>query len=184
MRYLRTVLGGFLFLAGVAMLDCGDCKPNCEDKKCGSDGCGGSCGTCEDGSGCYEDAIGPSGWEPGLCYLTCEGLCAVREAECGHVPHGPPWDDMDCPCGDCPPGEVCARSGVTTSGFPQKCLPPTEVCMSAGANALFCDKSQVCFGGECCTPHCPGKECGDDSCGGSCGTCPDGHPNCIDFVCQ
>jgi len=24
----------------------------------------------------------------------------------------------------------------------------------------------------CCTPDCDGKECGDDGCGGSCGSCP------------
>ncbi|MBM4353912.1 MAG: hypothetical protein FJ109_08965 [Deltaproteobacteria bacterium] len=25
-----------------------------------------------------------------------------------------------------------------------------------------------------CTPSCVGKECGDDGCGGTCGTCPEG----------
>ncbi|MBM4396690.1 MAG: hypothetical protein FJ087_13500, partial [Deltaproteobacteria bacterium] len=29
-------------------------------------------------------------------------------------------------------------------------------------------------GGGTCTPDCTGKTCGDDGCGGSCGTCPDG----------
>lgn len=34
------------------------------------------------------------------------------------------------------------------------------------------DLSDGVDGGESCVPDCTGKECGDDGCGGSCGTCP------------
>ena len=34
-----------------------------------------------------------------------------------------------------------------------------------------------------CVPACGGKECGDDGCGGSCGTCPGVAPYCVDFAC-
>ena len=39
-------------------------------------------------------------------------------------------------------------------------------------------------GGECvlCVPDCAGKECGDDGCGESCGSCPEGWP-CQDGIC-
>lgn len=30
------------------------CAPNCEERECGDDGCGGSCGTCDTGWGCNE----------------------------------------------------------------------------------------------------------------------------------
>jgi len=32
-----------------------DCETNCEDKECGTDGCGGSCGTCKEGEKCTSD---------------------------------------------------------------------------------------------------------------------------------
>ena len=38
-------------------------------------------------------------------------------------------------------------------------------------------------GQEPCTPQCQGKECGDDGCGGECGTCPVAAPLCKDNVC-
>jgi len=34
-----------------------------------------------------------------------------------------------------------------------------------------------------CTPNCPGKTCGDDGCGGSCGIC-NSTQNCIDGICN
>ncbi len=35
-----------------------------------------------------------------------------------------------------------------------------------------------------CTPNCLGKVCGDDGCGGSCGTCPQSTPYCVNGQCQ
>jgi hypothetical protein len=32
-----------------------------------------------------------------------------------------------------------------------------------------------CPGSSACQPDCNGKQCGDDGCGGSCGTCPGGN---------
>jgi len=48
---------------------------------------------------------------------------------------------------------------------------------------------QVCKSGKCidksqaCTPSCTSKECGDDGCGGSCGTCESGQ-SCTNGKCQ
>ena len=34
-----------------------------------------------------------------------------------------------------------------------------------------------------CFPVCEGKECGDDGCGGECGTCPTAAPDCTEGIC-
>ncbi len=36
---------------------------------------------------------------------------------------------------------------------------------------------------DVCAPECAGKECGDDGCGGLCGTCPGAAPLCVDGAC-
>jgi hypothetical protein len=38
-----------------APLGKGICKPNCRGKTCGSNGCGGRCGTCRKGSACFKN---------------------------------------------------------------------------------------------------------------------------------
>ena len=43
---------------------------------------------------------------------------------------------------------------------------------------LVCSPNGLCI--QSCTPQCQGKECGDDKCGGSCGTCPPGK-SCDQF---
>ena len=44
----------------------------------------------------------------------------------------------------------------------------------------LCQAGQTCYEGSCCSPSCLNgetlNECGDDHCGGSCGTCIDGEP--------
>lgn len=47
---------------------------------------------------------------------------------------------------------------------------PTRVC-----DGVCCQAGEVCslLDGECCTGSCAGKDCGDDGCGTSCGTCTD-----------
>ena len=50
---------------------CQGCQPDCFQKACGPDGCGGSCGVCEGGLTCSDN-----------------GECAVC------------WEDSDCPTGD------------------------------------------------------------------------------------
>ena len=63
-----------------------------------------------------------------------------------------------------------------------------------GVNSLGDSASYITYSGSC-TPNCTGKVCGDDGCGGSCGTCPSGQacnssgqcggctPNCSGKVC-
>ncbi len=42
--------------AGHATLEIDECVPDCTDKPCGDDGCGGTCGTCPDNGSCIEKA--------------------------------------------------------------------------------------------------------------------------------
>lgn len=48
---------------------------------------------------------------------------------------------------------------------------------------LFLGENNITCPEDClCTPDCTGKECGDDGCGGTCGTCNTGE-SCIDGTC-
>jgi len=45
-----------------------------------------------------------------------------------------------------------------------------------------CAAAELCVEGACCLPTCAGMDCGDDGCGGSCGTC-EGDLLCLDGKC-
>ncbi|MFH1531465.1 MAG: hypothetical protein ABIK09_12125 [Pseudomonadota bacterium] len=109
----------------------GACLPSCDGKGCGDDGCGGSCGECDEGF---------------ICLSKGDNALCVEQ-------------------GGCPPGErLCSESRVLE-------------CDEAGVEYVVvrdCDALDLhCVGGECtgCLPACGGKACGDDGCGGSCGSC-------------
>ena len=72
-----------------------ECVPTCLGKTCGSDGCGGSCGACQEGlncvlGSCVEGCLDPVG---------CAGL------ECG-------YDACGNPCGACELGVPCGLGGM------------------------------------------------------------------------
>ena len=81
------------------------CTPSCEGKACGSDGCGGSCGTCDAGTvcgpafACVPDdpasCLGQCGGSGGSC--DCDALCNAWGSCC---------PDACAVCGDAVP-EVC-----------------------------------------------------------------------------
>ena len=78
-------------------------------------------------------------------------------------------------------GDVCDAYPNTSA--PLSCLRNYDpVCGIDGnnySNACFAQlyNVQVDYNGQCgnCVPDCAGCECGDDGCGGSCGTCPNGE---------
>jgi sugar lactone lactonase YvrE len=109
---------------------CIDCMPQCEDKECGDDGCGGQCGVCEGTTICIGDqCVTPH----------CAGKCDDTK---------PQWCGWDCKChcnADCFYYDDCCE----------------DVCISCATK----------YADICCLPACGAKECGDDGCGGSCGTC-------------
>ncbi|MEZ4265452.1 MAG: lamin tail domain-containing protein, partial [Myxococcota bacterium] len=167
--------------AGIASDDCVDscnCAADCNGKLCGDDGCGGSCGVCADGLGC--DATGQC--------VSCVPDCGGKD--CGD-------DGCGGVCGVCTDGNEC--NGLDL------CVPAGSCDGACGGEApegCFCD--DTCFGfGDCCANicefcpdqapgnecgvcviDCAGKECGDDGCGGVCGSCDAGDV-CTDAqVCE
>lgn len=141
------------------------CVPNCAGKDCGSNGCSGSCGTCEDGNTCSV---------AGQCVAVCVPNCAGKQ--CGS-------NGCEGSCGNCSGGSTCNAAGQCVAGAdPNSCVGN---CGSQAPGGCWCDEQCVNYG-DCCTdkaatcdvvvcvPDCAGKVCGDDGCGDSCGTCPGG----------
>lgn len=64
-----------------------------------------------------------------------------------------------------------------------ECDKPDELLEYFICMAENCSGCCECAG-DCCRPKCDAKQCGDDGCGGSCGTCPQGQSctsgKCVD----
>jgi hypothetical protein len=168
------------------------CTPNCAGRQCGDDGCGGSCGTCPTGQSCNASGqcvAGTAGAQGDLCTsdpeicqsgLDCVGFGAEYGAYCTSqcscsagtgCPTGSPqsecmWQDQagtTCWCGyECPSqsASACPGGGVGWTCLNVGQAEPFYACIpTAGA----------------CVPNCTGRVCGDDGCGGSCGTCQTGQ---------
>ncbi len=159
MRQLMSLVLLFSLLgcSGAGGTDDEVCKPQCEGMECGDDGCGGSCGGCDDGLECTNDSCSKGQCQHVVQDIYCEisGACAPS----GTV-------NPSNPCQSCQPG-------VAKSGW------------SLVEDGVECGAGKVCYGGMCCDAqaNCVGKECGDDGCGGACGDCPEGG-TCEDGVCN
>ena len=131
---------------------CG-CKPLCDGKSCGDDGCGGSCGNCTESEKCGDD---------GQC--ACVPSCVDKE--CG-------GDGCGGPCGGCDPGVECSPNGKC--GCVADCTDKQCGDDGCGGSCGECEGGIPCSGnGLCdCTPQCEGKTCGDNGCGGLCNGCLD-----------
>jgi hypothetical protein len=104
------------------------CVPDCTKRTCGSDGCGGSCGTCELPSSCDDDF--------GVCQ-DCAGEGCGCEPNCVRRICGS--DGCDGSCGTCEPGEECSEDG--------RCRRST-----CGNGKV--ERGEECDGGETCTDDC------------------------------
>jgi|GEM_PF-6109571 hypothetical protein len=108
-----------------------------------------------------------------------------------------------------PPPETCdpkllafyCKSDSDCVGAPQPCysvygscgwVQDGPICKKDCSYEPLCENDEVCANNVCCKPQCDGKECGDDGCGGSCGSCGDGYcsngacvctPSCKDKEC-
>jgi hypothetical protein len=132
------------------------CTPQCVDKDCGADGCGGTCGSCSDGLACLQGTCKE-------CTADCEGK------DCGS-------DGCGGSCGSCSGNSPC-EDGVCGA-----CVPDCEDkdCGGDGCDGSCgeCGPDQECtFKGECVAgcpalSNCTGIQCGGDGCGGVCGQCP------------
>ena len=90
------------------------CVPNCEGMECGSDGCGGVCGVC--------DELG--GWlcEDGKCTCTpeCPPLCCGMANGCGSVCECPS-SEYSCINGDCIIEDICGNDICEIDEDPCSC---------------------------------------------------------------
>jgi N-acetylneuraminic acid mutarotase len=170
------------------------CVPDCDDRVCGDDGCGATCGECQDA---VCDANGRCGPPPPRCGDdTCnlDEDCSTCPADCGTC----------CGDGTCRGGESCATCPADCGCRDDElCDVPARVCIAAGCEPACqgricgpdgcggtcgaCDPGELCDPdrGRCfvpCAPQCAGRNCGDDGCGGDCGTC-NGADICNDGRC-
>ena len=138
---------------GDAGVDSGpDAGCGCGGRACGSDGCGGDCGTCGAGQVC--DASGQC----------CTPQCAGRNC-------GP--DGCGGECGPCGAPSVCLGTGVccTPDCFGRNCGP--DGC--GGECGPACTLPDTCQGGVC-RCHLNGEGCGTGTCCGGMGlTCITGQ---------
>ena len=119
------------------------------------------------------------------CNAQCDLACAIQcdntvpegcEDTCAGVECG---TKDECDCGTCADGFTCSTDNTCVEGA--DCTATCEgVCGTVEGCECTCGDNEDCVEGECtCTPTCGDKECGDDGCGASCGTCPVGV-ECLD----
>jgi peptidoglycan/xylan/chitin deacetylase (PgdA/CDA1 family) len=141
---------------------CHACVPVCDGKSCGSDGCGGSCGTCTSGLSCNASGqctTGPCGaaeWSASKTYVAGDLVTAT--------------------CNSTEAGTACFNKGGKVLAF--RCDNPAWCSLRPGGGQAgwwsAWSAQAECSGVPTCTPSCSGKVCGDNGCGGSCGTCAGG----------
>ncbi len=158
------------------------CTPNCSDKVCGDDGCGGICGVCTNPcTGTPDEGLCVQGQcaEP-YCCPECAGLecgddgCGGSCGECegnGECVEGACVCEPDCQgrnCGDDGCGSQC---GVCSPK--EECLNGTCHCAFLQCGDACCFEDEICYEDSCCKATCNGVECGVNKCGESCGDCPE-----------
>jgi hypothetical protein len=105
----------------------GTCVASCDNRFCGSDGCGGTCGSCVTG------ACGSDGRCADACARECEGkVCG--STSCGTF------------CGTCADGQICTGGGQCVPGaacdhFRPTCEPPCGAGRYCGTDCVCRDVS-------------------------------------------
>ncbi|MCB9751004.1 MAG: MYXO-CTERM sorting domain-containing protein [Myxococcales bacterium] len=149
-----------------------NCDPSCGAAVCGDDGCGGSCGSCAGNEACVAGVC--------ECQPACDGL------QCGD-------DGCGGECGTCPDGQFCSAgqcsavdpTDPTTDPIDPTADPTDPTDPTADPTDPTADPTGPTSGGasDGCVPECAGLMCGDDGCGGVCGTCESGS-TCIQGQCE
>ncbi|MBM4354867.1 MAG: formylglycine-generating enzyme family protein [Deltaproteobacteria bacterium] len=150
------------------------CIPDCCQSfqlQCGlwDDGCGNpmDCGACSKALTCVDGVC--------LCIPDCKDkVCGGNgcEGSCGTCPEGKSCVDGKCVCIPL----SCAEAKVECGVAPDGC----GAFMDCGGCPIV---NFSCFNGMCmCVPTCAGKECGDNGCAGTCGTCKQGYA-CSNGMC-
>ncbi len=182
--------------------DTGDCvpicTPDCQDRECGPDGCGGSCGTCPQGYYCDRT---------GLCAFGCQDRCNRGDRACAGnavitcedtdgdgcvewsvpiaCPAGSQCQDGQCvgcqpdctnkECGDDGCGGSCGECGPEMHCQNGRCVPGCQdECLWGQSQCLDQYSFRTCgeFDGDLCTDWGPRERCPEGStCDESTGTC-------------
>lgn len=115
--------------SGANTKDTQTCKPYCYKKECGSDMCGGSCGTCSQDMFCGPDE---------KCHYICKSQsCEELDCECG-VCHSkiPECEYLTTQCGTCSEGQLCNSANKCQADPCYNC--PAGKCISG-----YCYKDVV-----------------------------------------
>ncbi len=119
------------------------CAPNCTDKTCGGDGCGGSCGACPDGQTCT--ASGTCACSTG--FLCADGAChqCCAAADCAFTRGG------TAECWRCVSGTCGYYSGFCASGVCGISSPDVfGHCLECGVGSDACNAAVPCCSGYYC----------------------------------
>jgi hypothetical protein len=137
----------------------GQCEgqPTCDPESCPQGCCDTFAGTCQPGNNASFCGTG------GAACVTCQP--AQRCTQTGQCE-----DEYSCDSENC---NGCCDPAPFVSGAVCRIGTSTAACGQDGQSCQVCRGSAaVCQGGLCeCTPDCQNKTCGDDGCGGTCGTC-------------
>lgn len=135
------------------------CKPNCTDRTCGSDGCGGECGQCAANQVCQ----GGSCCTPEPLVATCFHRCGTVANNCGQA--------TSCPA--CSGARQCLSNGSCADGCAtsSECAAPACYCGVSAEGPKQCVESAECdHVPQTCatTADCPaGQNCQQTGCGPS-----------------
>ncbi|HOU53547.1 MAG TPA: hypothetical protein PLQ97_06430 [Myxococcota bacterium] len=77
----------------------------------------------------------------------------------------------------------CLGDQCEVSGLQCLCHGSGPDGASGWCGSSCCSPGEVCFQETCCRPRCDGIECGDDGCGGTCGTCSGCGETCEEGHC-
>ncbi len=144
---LLLALGGALLVVTPRPAGASPCKPDGQACRTNQSCCGtnGHNGLCVNSN--------PPGKRPaGACCTPT--TCEAAGAQCGSIANGTCLTLAPLNCGTCPDDEICTAA---------------HVCESTTTTTTTTTSTTTTMG---CTPNCFDKECGDDGCGGTCGTCP------------
>ncbi len=109
-----------------------NCIPLCDGNFCGSDGCGGSCGSCADNEECHNHY--------NRCFpANCQPQC--KDRECGE-------DGCGGTCGTCDDGLFCLGASIApdriTGSIPMSSCEVFIICDHKNPVCEGCGNSQIC----------------------------------------
>lgn len=162
---------------------CGN-STNCNPTGCGTITSEGECDGdvvlwCENNTPYYYDCASPCNMVPRgyPCEKRCEYNNQQRYFDCISS-----YQCLEC-VDECQMGE----KGCIDSNTQWICAGDIDNDGCNEKRSISCNKGEICNNGECvaiCTPLCTGKECGDDGCGGSCGSCKENEFCGSDYKCH